>query len=61
MAKRSTRQAWARIGIMAAVYSYCVMARAAAQEVEFSYSGDFGPGFWGDLKPDERLSTHSPH
>jgi carbonic anhydrase len=29
------------------------MAGAAAQEeVEFSYSGDFGPGFWGNLVPE---------
>ena len=53
MARRSTRQAWARIGMIAAVFGYFVIAGAAAQEVEFSYSGDFGPGFWGDLDPDE--------
>ena len=51
MARRRTRQAGARIGMIAVAFSYFVIAGAAAQEVEFSYSGDVGPGFWGDLDP----------
>ena len=51
MARRSTRKAWARIGMIAAAFGYFVLAGVAAKAAEFSYSGDEGPGFWGELDP----------
>ena len=51
MARRSTRKAWARIGMLAAAFGYFVLAGVAAKAAEFSYSGDEGPGFWGALDP----------
>jgi carbonic anhydrase len=46
-----TFTAWARIGIAALALGGLVTARTAAQAAEFSYAGDEGPGFWGDLDP----------
>jgi carbonic anhydrase len=37
--------------MIAAACGYLVIAGAAAKAAEFSYSGDEGPGFWGDLDP----------
>ena len=61
MARRSTRKAWARIGMIAAAFGYFVIAGAAAKAAEFSYSGDQGPGFWGELDPAwENCATDTP-
>ena len=49
MTRRSTRTAWARIGMLAAAFGYFAVVGTAVRAQEFSYSGDEGPGFWGEL------------
>ncbi len=49
MRRKGTLKAWARIGIVAVAFGCLVTVGTAARATEFSYSGDEGPGFWGEL------------
>lgn len=63
MKSNTTLKVWGRLGIAAVVISGLVTAGtiaqatgpvaqdAAARSTEFSYSGDKGPGYWGELDP----------
>lgn len=55
MTMKNTLKAWARIGMIAMALGCFVIAGATARaqsSPEFSYSGDEGPGFWGELSPE---------
>ncbi|MBI3800006.1 MAG: carbonic anhydrase family protein [Deltaproteobacteria bacterium] len=51
MRRKYTFTVWARIGIVAVAFACLATAKTTAQAIEFSYSGDEGPGFWGELDP----------
>jgi carbonic anhydrase len=62
MTMRNTLKARARIEMLVVTFGCFVIAGATASaqsSPEFSYSGDEGPGFWGELSPDwENCSTN---
>src|SRR5262245_6905737 len=51
MRSKGTLKAWARIGIAGVAFVCLETVGPAARAAEFSYSGDNGPGFWGELDP----------
>jgi carbonic anhydrase len=55
MTRSGTLKVWIRIRMIAATFGCFVIAGGTARAQsgpEFSYSGDEGPGFWGELSPE---------